>query len=162
MLDLIRLSINDVKVVLEEIRPIKAGIEILSLYKFKAGNVIWWGNEKGIIIKEQSQSGITLYSQVETIAKDPSDRILFDYTSLPFFKSEKVIPYPEKLKMLKVRIRGLRLDPMLYENSLITLKNDILTIGSEDPEETKKKSYTLPYKNNALSHYLKADEWVQK
>jgi hypothetical protein len=161
MLDLVRLSINDVKVVLEEIRPIKAGIQILSSYKFKAGNAIWWGNENGIIIKEESLSGITLYSQVETIAKDPSDRILFDYTSLPFFKSEKVIPYPEKLKMLKVRIRGLRLDPMLYENSLITLKNDTLKIGSEDPEETRKKSYTLPYKNDALSRYLKADEWVR-
>ena len=161
MLDVIRLSINNVKVVLEEIRPIKAGIQILSSYKFKAGNTIWWGNEKGIIIKEQSQSGITLYSQVETIAKDSSDRILFDYTSLPFFKSGKVIPYPEKLKTLRVRIRGLRLDPMLYENSLNTLKNDILTIGNEDTEETRKKSYKLPYKNNALSRYLKADKWVR-
>ncbi len=155
------LSINDVRVVLEEIRPIKAGIQILSLYKFKAGDAIWWGNEKGMIIKEESPSGITLYSQVETIAKDPSDRILFDYTSLPFFKSEKVIPDPEKLKMLKVRIKGLRLDPMLYENSLITLKNDTLTIGKEDPEEIKKRSYTLPYKDDALSRYLKADEWVR-
>ena len=161
MLDVIRLSINDVKVVLEEIRPIKAGLQILSSYKFKAGNTIWWGNEKGIIIKEQNQSGITLYSQIETVAKDPSDRILFDYTSLPFFKSGKVIPYPEKLKMLRVRIRGLRLDPMLYENGLITLKNDTLTIGSEDPGETGKKSYKLPYKNNALSRYLKADKWVR-
>jgi len=161
MLDVIRLSINDVKVVLEEIRPIKAGIQILSSYKFKAGNIIWWGNEKGIIIKEQSQSGITLYSQVETIAKDPSDRILFDYTSLPLLKSGKVIPYPEKLKTLRLRIRGLRLDPMLYENSHVTLKNDILTIGSEDPEEIKKKSYKLPYKNNSLSRYLKADKWVR-
>ncbi len=160
VLDIVNLSINDVRVVLEEIRPIKAGIQILSLYKFKAGNAIWWGNEKGIIIKEEGQSGITLYSQVETIAKDPSDRILFDYTSLPFFKSAKVIQDPEKLKMLKVRIKGFRLDPMLYENSLTTLKNDTLIIAKEDPEEIKKRSYTLPYKDDALSRYLKADEWV--
>jgi hypothetical protein len=160
MLNLYKLSIDDVKVVLEEIRPIKAGIQILSLYKFKAGNAIWWGNEMGIITKEESPSGITLYSQVETIAKDPSDRILFDFISLPFLKSEKVLPYPDKLKMLKVRIRGLRLDPRLYENSLITLKNDTLTIGKEDPEEIKKRSYALPYKNDALSRYLKADKWV--
>jgi hypothetical protein len=160
VLDIVNLSINDARVVLEEIRPIKVGIRILSLYKFKAGDAIWWSNEKGIIIKEESPSGITLYSEVETIAKDPSDRILFDYTSLPFFKSEKVIQDPEKLNMLKVRIKGLRLDPMLYENSLIILKNDILTIGKEDPEEIKKKSYTLPYKDDALSRYLKADRWV--
>lgn len=160
VLDVVNLSINDVRVVLEEIRPIKAGIQILSLYKFKAGNAIWWCNEKGMIIKEESPSGITLYSQVETIAKNPSDRILFDYTSMPFFKSEKVIPDPEKLKMLKVRIKRLRLDPMLYENSLVTLRNDTLTIGKEDPEEMKKRSYTLPNKYEALSRYLKADEWV--
>ncbi len=160
MLNFINLSIDDVKVVLEEIRPIKVGINILSLYKFRTGNSILWSNENSIIIKEEHPSGITLYSQVETIAKDPSDRILFDYTSLPFFKSEKVIQDPEKLKTLKVRIKGFRLDPMLYENSLTTLKNDTLIIGKEDPEEIKKRSYTLPYKDDALSRYLKADKLV--
>ncbi len=159
-LNIANLSIDDMRIVLEEIRPIKAGIQILSLYKFKSGNAIWWGNEKGIIIKEESLPGITLYSQVETIAKDPSDRILFDYTSLPFFKSGKVIQDPEKLKTLKVRIKGFRLDPMLYENSLISFDNDTLTIRKEDPEEIKQRSYPLPYKGEALSRYLKADEWV--
>jgi len=159
-LNIATLSIDDVRVVLEEIRPIKAGIDIFSLYKFKAGSAFLWANEKGIIIKEASPSGITLYSQIETIAKDPADRILFDYTSLPFFKSEKIITDPEKLKKLKVRIKGLHLDPMLYEHSLITLKDDILAIGKEEAEEIKKRSYTLPHKDDTLSRYLKADEWA--
>ena len=145
----------------EEIRPAKAGTTVHSLYKFKAGNTIWWAGERGIIIKEATPSGATLYNQVESIAKDPSDRILVDYTSLPFFKAEKIIPDPEKLKMLKVRITGVRLQPMLYENSMISYKNDTLTIGKETPEEIKKRSYTLPYKDIALRHYLEADEWIR-
>ena len=155
------LSIDNVRVVVEEIRPAKAGTTVHSLYKFKAGNTIWWAGERGIIIKEATPSGATLYNQVESIAKDPSDRILVDYTSLPFFKSEKIIPDPEKLKMLKVRITGVRLQPMLYENSMISYKNDTLTIGKETPEEIKKRSYTLPYKDIALRHYLEADEWIR-
>src|SRR3990172_5658071 len=47
VLDFNSLSLKDLKVSLEEIRPIKAGINILSLYKFKAGNAVWWSNEKG-------------------------------------------------------------------------------------------------------------------
>ena len=160
-LNIASLSIEDVRVVAEEIRPAKAGTRVHSLYKFKAGSTIWWAGESGIIIKEATPSGATLYYQAETIAKDPSDRILIDYTSLPFLKSEKIISDPEKLKMLKVRIKGVRLNPMLYENSMITCKNDTLTIGKEAPEEIKKRSYTLPYKDIALSHYLKADEWIR-
>ena len=37
----------------------------------------------------------------------------------------------------------------------------ILTIGKETPEEIKKRSYTLPYKDIALRHYLEADEWIR-
>ena len=159
-LNIANLSLDDVRVVLEEIRPIKAGPNIFSVYKFKAGDTFLWANEKGIIIKEARPSGITLYSQDETIAKDPADRILFDYTSLPFFKSEKTITDPEKLKRLKVRIKGLHLDSMLYENSLITLMDDILAIETEEAEEIGKRSYPLPHKDAALSRYLKADEWV--
>lgn len=160
MLDLSILSINDVRVVLEEIRPIKVGINIRSLYKFRIGDTIIWTNEKGIIIKEELPSGITLYSQVENIAKESDDRILFDYTTLPSFKSNKLLPDTEILTLLKIKIKGFSLDPQLYENSLITIENDILTIRKKDAEFMKQKTYTLPYKNDELSTYLKADTWV--
>jgi hypothetical protein len=160
MLNLASLSIDEVRVVLEDIRPLKLRADILSLYKYRVGNSVVWINEKGIIIKEEFPSGMTFYSQTENIATDPSDRILFDYTALPFFKAERLIPDTEKLKMLKIRIKGFRLDAQLYENSPITLENDILTVKKQDIEQLKEKTYNLPYKNDRLSKYLVSDEWV--
>lgn len=160
LLNLINLSIDEVKVVLEDIRPLKLGMNILSLYKYRLEDSIIWCNEKGIIIKEELPSGTTLYSQTENIAKDPSDRILFDYTSLPFFESDKLLPDPENLKVIKVKIKGIGLDPLLYKNSLVTMENDIITIEKQDIEQLKAKTYTLPYENNSLNKYLAPDGWV--
>ncbi len=160
MLNTINLSINDVRVVLEEIRPIKVGINILSLYKFRIGDSIIWSNEKGLILKEDNPSGMTLFSQTKDIAMNPAGGILFDYTSLPFFKSNKVIPDSEKLYLLKLKIKGFKIDPQLYENSLVTLENDILTIEKQDIEQLKEKTYTLPYRKDDLNEYLNPDEWV--
>jgi len=160
VLDLVSLSIQDVRVSVEEIRPITAGIHVLSIYKFKVGSTVFWCNEKGVIIKEEDPSGITLYSGSEAIAKDPSDRKIFDYTSLPFFKSNEIIPNAEGLTRFKVRIKGFSLDTKLYEHSLVTLKDGILTIEKDDPEEMKKRSYGLPYRDKILSGYIDADEWI--
>ncbi len=160
VLDFNTLSIKDMKVSLEEIRPIKIGINIRSLYKFSAGGAVWWSNEKGVIVKEESPAGFTLYSQPEAVAKDPSDRILFDYTSLPYFKSERIIQDSESLKRLKARIRGFRLDPKIYENSTVTLKNDVLEIEKKDGDYLEGKTYTLPYAENMSPEYLSPDEWV--
>lgn len=160
MLSFSKLSIEDVKVVLKEIRPLKAGTHILSVNKFRIGDSIIWSNEKGIIIKEDNPSGMTLYSQTKDIAMNPAGGILFDYTSLPFFKSNKVIPDSEKLTLLKLKIKGFRTDPQLYENSLVTLENDILTIEKQDIEQLKEKTYTLPYRKDDLNKHLNPDEWV--
>ncbi len=160
MLNLASLSIDEVKVVLEDISPLKLRSDILSLYKYRVGNSVVWINEKGIIIKEELPSGMTLYSQTENIAKDPSDRILFDYTSLPFFKSNKELPAPENLKIMKVKIKGIGTDPLLYKNSFVTKENDIVTIKKQDIEQLKATSYALPFKNNSLNKYLAPDEWV--
>jgi hypothetical protein len=160
VLDLVSLTIQDVRVSVEEIRPVKSGINILSLYKIKAGNTVFWCNERGVIIKEDNPLGMTLYSGSEAIAKDPSDRKIFDYTSLPFFKSNKIIPDAEGLTRFKVRIKGFSLDKKLYEQSLVELSDGVLAIGKDDPEEMKKRSYNLPYKDTALSGYVNADEWI--
>ncbi len=162
MLSFSKLSIEDVKVVLKEIRPLKAGTNILSINKFRVGDSIIWSNEKGIIIKEDNPSGMTLYSQTKDIAMNPAGGILFDYTSLPFFKSNKVIPDSEKLTLLKLKIKGFKTDPQLYENSLVTLeKNNILKIEKQDIEQLKEKTYTLPYRKDDLNEYLSPDEWVR-
>lgn len=160
VLDFNSLTIKDMKVSLEEIRPIKIGINIRSLFKFRAEGSVWWSNEKGVIVKEESPSGVILYSQVEAIAKDPSDRIPFDYTSLPFLKANKLISHPEELNLLKIKIKGFRFDPRLYENNRVALDNDILTLRKEDIEYIKKTSYMLPYTKKQLSGHLNPDEWV--
>ncbi|MCL5023327.1 MAG: transglutaminase domain-containing protein [Nitrospirae bacterium] len=161
VLDFNSLSIKDVKVSLEEIRPITVGIQIRSLYKFRMGNAIWWSNENGTIVKEEEgPGGMTLYSQVEAVAKDPSSRPLFDYTNVPYFKSDRILPNPEVLKTLKVRVEGFPLDPRLYDASLVALKDGTLTVVREKPEEFKKRSYVLPCRESSVGRYLKADEWV--
>lgn len=161
MLNFINLSIDDVRVVLEEIRPLKVGMNIMSLYKFRVGNSILWSNEKGITIKEEYPSGIILYSQVENIAKDLTDRILFDYTSLPFLKSNELISNPEELNLLRIKIKGFRFNPQLYNNSPVTLENNILIIKKDDAEELKKKTYLLPYTRDNFKKYLEPDQWVK-
>lgn len=160
LLDFNSLTIKDVKVTLEEIRPVKVGINIRSLYKFRAGNAVWWSNEAGVIVKEESPTGFTLYAQVESLAKDPSNRMLFDYTLLPFIKADRLIQNSDGLNKLKVRIKGFPLDPKIYENSEVMLKNDVLEIGKRDAEYAQGKTYTLPYNGNISPEYLNSDEWV--
>ncbi len=160
MLDIINFSINDVQVVLEEIKPIKVGINILSLYKFRVGDSIFWINEKGIVVKQKLSTGLTFYAETEYIAKDPADRVVFDYTSLPYFKSKQAIADPEKLTSLKLKVTGFSLDQRLYKSSLVNIKNNILTIKKEELEDIKKKTYTLPYKKDGLHSYLAPDRWV--
>lgn len=157
LLDIINFKIIDFRVVLEEIRPVKVGINILSLYKFRAGNFIWWCNEKGIPLKEENPTGINLYSENEVIAADSSSWLLFDYTGLPFFKSNKLIPDTDKLVRLKLRIKGYKLDPYLYTNSAVTLDNDILVIKkSKIPDKT----FKLPYTESNYREYVNPDAWV--
>lgn len=160
VLDIANLSVNDIRVEVEEIRPVKLGTQVVSYYKIRAGNQIFWSNEKGITIEEEYPGGITYYLQTETIAKDPKDRVLFDYISLPFLRSNKILKDAEKLKLLKVRIKGFPLDRGIYSNSLVTLRNDTLIIQKEDQEEFKKRSYLLPCKDQTVSRYLMADDWV--
>ncbi len=160
ILDTVSLSVNDMSVVVEEIRPVKLGARVVSYYRIRVDNQIFWSNEKGITVKEEYPGGIVFYSQSEEVAKEPGNRVLFDPVSLPFLRSNKILKDVENLKLLKVRIKGFPIDQGLYENSLVTLKNDTLTIQKGNPEEFKKESYVLPCKDQKVSRYLDADEWV--
>lgn len=159
-LDIPTLTIINLKVVLKEIRPVKSGINILSLNKFQAGNSIIWTGENGMIIKEETPSGMNLYLQDESFVNKPDGRVLFDYTSLPFFKSNRFIPDAEALSHLKVKIEGLQLDPQLYKNSHVTLEESTLLIRKANIEKLKEETHTLPYKESEFSSYLKPDKWV--
>lgn len=161
MLDPVNLSIDEKKVVLEEIKPLKAGIDVFNIYRFRIGDMIVWSNEKGIIVKEQYPSGITLYnSQFEGSMEAPPVKILFDYTTLPSFKSNKVIQNTEALRSLKVMVKGVQLNRQLYDNTNIDIEGNILNIKKADVEELKKADMKLPF-NKGLDDYLKADEWIR-
>ena len=160
MLDLATLSINETKVVLEEIRPVKIGTDVFNLYKFRVGGTILWLNEKGALIKMKYPSGAEFYSEIESIAKESDDRALFDYTGLPVLKSNKFIANPEDLNLLRVKIKEYNFQSKLYENSLAALKDDTLIIRREGAEELKKKKYIFPYKEEGFNQYLSPDRWV--
>lgn len=160
MLDSVNLTIDNVKAVLEEIRPVKVGVNIENLYKFRIGNAIIWSNENGIIIKKELPAGITLYSQLKNIAMSPDIRILFDYTALPFFKSNKLIPDTEILNLFRLKLKGFKPDPQLYKNSLVKLENNILTISKQDIQQLKEKTYTFPYNKDDLNNFINPDEWI--
>ncbi|MBI5676812.1 MAG: transglutaminase domain-containing protein [Nitrospirae bacterium] len=160
MLDLANLSINDVKVVLEEIRPVKIGTNVFNLYKFRAGDTILWINEQGALIKKEYPSGTTFYSELESIAKESDDRVFLDYTSLPVLKSNKLIANPEDLNLLRVKIKDYNFQSKLYEKTLAKLKGDTLIIRREAVEELKKKKYIFPYKEKDFNEYLSPDRWV--
>jgi hypothetical protein len=159
-LNFANLSIDTARVVLEDIRPLKVGTNIVNLYKFKSGDTFWWCDERGDIIKEKNPIGGVMYSEVEIFAKDPAERILFDYTELPAIKANRVLTDSEAGRFLKVRIRNLTLNPKIYLNCPIAVTDDILTIRKRTFAEIKGKSYQLPYKEEKYAKYTQPDEWV--
>jgi len=161
ILDPVKLTIDDRRVILEEIVPLKVYNDVFNLYRFRIGDTVVWTNEKGIIIKESYSHTTLYYSQFEGTMEGPPVKILFDYTTLPFFKSNMTLPEPEQLKSLKVIVKGIQLTHKLYENRGINLEDDVLEIKKEDIEEIQKAGIRLPYKGEGLDDYLKADEWVR-
>lgn len=156
------LTNEDRRVVLEEIRPLKVGINVFNIYRFRVGDLFVWSNENGVVVKESYPTGITLYnSQFKGTMESPPVKILFDYSSLPFLKSNITLQSPETLKSLKVRIKGLRLNHQLYKDTSTTLDGDVLNIEKEDIEELKKKGPKLPYNKETLDDYIRADEWIK-
>jgi hypothetical protein len=160
VLNLASLSIDNVRVVLEEIRPLKIGVLVYSLYKFRVGDMIVWINENGIIVKKEDPRGITFYSQHETFAGEERDRVLFDYTSLPYIQSNRLIGDTRELTRLRLRIKGFRPDPAIFRNRDIMLESDIMTISKVSVEELRKKMYTLPYEKKDMMKYIHPDKWV--
>jgi hypothetical protein len=154
------LSVNDSNVILEEVGPVKIGGNIQSIYKFRLGDLMIWSNEKGIIVKE-SLGEDALYLGSRTIAEGDEDRVLFDFTTLPYFKANQTLSDPEALARLTVRITGYRLNPQLYENSSVTFKGNTLIIEKKNSEILKKKTYTIPYEKETLRKYVSPDEWVR-
>ena len=160
VLDINSLLVSDVKIVMEEIRPVKIGTDIRSFYKFSSGTTVWWGNESGILTKEETPNGLTLYSVPAPFVQDYTEKLFMDYTKLPFIHSNKLLSDPEKLTRLKVKIKGFTLDQKLYKNSMARLENDILVIAKKEASQLAEVSFRLPYGGDIASRYLSPDAWV--
>jgi hypothetical protein len=160
MLNLINLSVKDVDFVLEEVVPIKIGLKVLSLYKFRIGKSVVWTNERGMVVKEKPPTKLTLYVQNQNMALNPESQVIFDYTSLPFLQSNMLIPNSKELEKLKVRVKGIKLAPQIYEDSQVTLRNNVLTIRKRSLEDIKSHTYEIPPVEESLTSFLTPDEWV--
>ena len=160
VLDINSLLVSAVKIEMEELRPVKIGTDIRSLYKFRSGNSVWWSNEKGIIIKEETPIGLTLYNVPAQFEQDYTGKLISDYTNLPFIQSNKFLSSPEKLTRLKVKIKGFKLDRELYKNSIATLENDVLSIQKKEAAQLAEVSFQLPYGGDSFGQYLSPDPWV--
>ncbi|HDZ02095.1 MAG TPA: hypothetical protein ENH52_11670, partial [Nitrospirae bacterium] len=160
LLNLADLRIRDVKVVLKEIRPINFNGNVVSIYKYLVENMVVWCNTKGHIIKEEDPRGLTLYGEPEAVAEDPKSRPILDYTNIPFFRSNRHISGTTALKTLRVKISGFRLNPKLYRDSDVTLRDSTLMIRKQGPEDIRKDSYHLPYRRAGLDTFISADKWI--
>jgi transglutaminase-like putative cysteine protease len=160
MLNFGTMMLSDVRVVLEEILPVKVGRNIQSLYKFRIGDLLIWSNENGAIIKEHLGT-ITLYSQTQDRAENIEEKPIFDFTSLPFFRSNISISDPETVSQLRVRIHGYQLSTKEYRRSPVTLDGSTVIVRKQDKDKLRRDSYTLPFSEGNLQEYLSPDTWVR-
>lgn len=160
IINFIDLNIENVRIKLADIIPVKIGLQIDSVFKYKLGSSYIWTDEKGVVIKEQLRTGITRYLQSENRTIDPASRLLYDYTDLPYFKSNRIIDDTQALKSVRFSIKGISPDKELYRNSEATMNDGILTVVTSLPEILKKSSYSLPYSNNDLLEFISADMWI--
>jgi hypothetical protein len=161
VLNIEKQSVDRVQIILEDILPYKVGLDIRSIYRFVIGGLTVWSDKDGTIIKERLPNGITMYYQNEHIATDHSNRIIVDYTMLPLFRSNMMLPDVENLETLKIQIRNLDIPVSIFDNTSITEKNNVITITRKGIEEIKASSYPLPYNEDALRQYISADQWIE-
>ncbi len=156
--DPLEIMIKDIDIKIAEISPIKAGLNVGGIYRLLADDKEIWANENGIIIKEEVPHEGRYYLHLKAFREKESDFLFLDYTELLYFKSDKVIPSESKL--LKVKIKGIKIDPEIYRDSDVIPDNDILTIKATDIEEIKKVKHILPFKDDKLNIYLLPTKWI--
>jgi len=159
-IDIMNTRLFDTSFSLDEIVPIEVGVDIKSVYKYNVSGSFIWTREDGSVIKEQYPSGIQLYAQPESIALEREGRPIFDYTSLPFFKANRLIPDPEAISAMTVLIEGFPPETLRSENFVKALPDKTFVIHKLTREDLQKASYTLPSTDESATQYLEPDDWV--
>ncbi len=161
-IDIKGLKLIDTRAILEEIMPVKAGINVLSVFKYRIGNTLFFVNENGVIIKEAHSGDMVYYISDEKRAKDFNGaRLIFDYTLLKPLRSEVLISYPERLSLLEVQLKGFNPAPEIYKDSMVTTDKNILVIKKAELGKDNHYTYTLPYKDVALRMHIMPDAWIR-
>jgi hypothetical protein len=146
----------------QELIPVKLGINVSTAYKLKMGETLSWLSSRGSTIKEQDSSGLVYFSETESIARSKERNLIFDYLSLPVQQSTKNLPWPQYLSNIKIRLSGLDLSgyPLLNEGRQV-LNGDVIEISKENIEIMKESTYDLPYKDKDLEQFLAPTAFVQ-
>ncbi len=162
VLDIFSLKVTDTVVEVQELIPVKVGININTAYLLKIGKNLSWISDGGNTLKEQNPSGFVYMAETEDSAKSKGPHYIFDYLSVPALKSNKLLSNPEDLSRLKIRLSGIKVSeyPLLNEGRQV-LKGDFLEISKEKVEELKERNYELPYQGNDLKPYLGPTPFVQ-
>lgn len=162
ILDIFSLTVADTVVEVQELVPVKTGININTAYQLKIGNNFSWISDGGITMKEKDASGVMYLAEKETLAKSKDPRSFFDYLSLPVIKADKLLSNTEELSYLNVRLSGLDVSryPLLNEGRQV-LTGDILAIRKETDTLIKEKTYDLPYPGKDMEPFLKHTPFVQ-
>jgi hypothetical protein len=162
LLDIYSLRVTDTVVEVQELIPVKVGINVNTAYQLKIGNDFSWISDGGITLKEKDASGVRYLAEAETIAKSKDTGSFFDYLSMPVIKTDKLLSNTEELSYLKVRLAGLNVSryPLLNEGRQV-LTGDILAIRKENDTLIKEKTYDLPYPDKDMEPFLRHTPFVQ-
>ncbi len=162
LLDIFSLKVTDTVVEVQELIPVKTGINVNTVYQLKIGNNFSWISSGGITLKEKDASGVGYLAEKEPSAKSKDIAPFFDYLSMPVLKANKLLSNSEALSSLKVRLAGIDVSryPLLNEGRQV-LKGDILEIRKENDGALKQKTYDLPYPGTDLGPFLSPTPFVQ-
>lgn len=162
LLNIISLRVTDTAVEVRELVPVKAGINVNTVYQLKIGDTVSWISDGGITLQEKYSSGVLYLAEKETMAKSKDTRTIFDYLAMPVLKTNKLLSNTDDLSRIKLKITGLDIQryPLLNEGRQV-LTGDVLEIRKENDDLLKDKTYDLPYTGSDMDLFLGATPFVQ-
>lgn len=162
VLNILAMKVEDTAVEVQELIPVKLGINVFTAYKLKIGELRSWLIDGGRTLKEEPMSGLIYYSEIESSAKSEKQNPVFDFLSLPVLQSETKVARPEDLSSAKIHISGLKLSdyPLLDEGRQV-VKGDVVEIQKENINQIKESNYDLPYRGSDFDAFLGPTRFVQ-
>ncbi len=162
VLNIFSLNTEDTNVEVRELIPVKVGINVNTAYLLKIGDTLSWISDRGSTLKEKNAAGLLYLAETEDSAKSEGPRYIFDFLSIPAIKSNELLPYPEKLTYLRLRLTGLNLSdfPLLNEGRQV-FREGVIEISRENEDALKAQTYDLPYKGEDLGPFLEPTPFVQ-